>query len=77
MLGQVVTTHGQTWAKCMTCFTTRQCQLDCMLQARHDVADVVWYALRTWVECVFKDSKRGRWHREQAKMTDPARVEWL
>ncbi|MFP4441247.1 MAG: hypothetical protein ACLFVO_28780 [Chloroflexaceae bacterium] len=76
----------------MTCVTTRQRQLDCTLLARHDAgyrdpwlivtdldptaADVAWYALRTWVECGFTDSKRGGWHWEQTKMTDPARAEW-
>jgi hypothetical protein len=40
-------------------------------------ADVAWYALRTWVACGFKGSKRGGWHWEQTKMTDPVRAEWL
>ena len=93
LLSQVVTTHGQTWSGRVTCFKTRQRQLACTLLARHAagyrdpwlivtdldpaVADVAWYALRTWVECGFKDSKRGGWHWEQTQMTDPARAEWL
>jgi hypothetical protein len=88
-----VTTHGQTWSGRVTCFKTRQRQRSCTLLARHDAgyrdpwlivtdrdpaaADVAWYALRAWVECGFKDSKRGGWHWEQTKMTDPARAEWL
>ena len=41
--------------------------------------DVAWYALRAWIECGFKDSKRGGWHWEQTKMLAPARAErlWL
>jgi hypothetical protein len=37
------------------------------------------YALRAWIEAGFKDVKRGGFHWEQTKMTDPARVErlWL
>jgi hypothetical protein len=93
LLSQVVTAHGQRWSGRVTCFKTRQRQLDCTLLARHDAgyrdpwlivtdldpaaADVAWYALRAWVECGFKDSKRGGWHWEQTKMTDPARAEWL
>lgn len=71
----------------------QQRRLDCTLLARHDAgyrdpwlivtnlaptdADIAWYGLRTWVECGFKDSKRGGWHWEKTKMTDPARAEWL
>jgi hypothetical protein len=42
-------------------------------------ADVDWSGLRAWIECSYKDMKRGGWHWEQTKMTDPARAErlWL
>jgi hypothetical protein len=42
-------------------------------------ADVAWYGLRSWIECGFKDAKRGGWHWEQTKMSDPRRAErlWL
>ncbi len=94
-LAQVVTQVGQRWAGTVTCFATRERQLDCTLVARWDVgyrdpwlivtdllpthADVAWYGLRAWIECGFKDSKRGGWHWEQTKMTDPRRAErlWL
>jgi hypothetical protein len=92
-LSQVVTAHGQMWAGPVTCFKTRPRQLECTLLARWDVgyrepwlivtdlapgaADVAWYALRTWIECGFKASKRGGWHWEQTKMEDPARAEWI
>lgn len=94
-LTQVITRVGQAWAGVVTCFATKNRHLDCTLLARWDapyrdpwlivtdlppaVADVAWYGLRAWIECGFKDSKRGGWHWEQTKMTNPARAErlWL
>jgi hypothetical protein len=94
-LSQVITRRGQAWAGQVTCFATKDRQLDCTLLARWDapyrdpwliltdlpptMADVAWYGLRAWIECGFKDSKRGGWHWEQTKMTDPKRAErlWL
>jgi len=42
-------------------------------------ADAAWYGLRPWIECGFKDIKRGGWQWQQTRMTDPRRVErfWL
>jgi hypothetical protein len=42
-------------------------------------ADVGWYALRAWIECGFKDFKRGGWQWQHTRMRDPQRVErvWL
>src|SRR5262245_23375863 len=94
-LSQVVSHLGQRWAGQVTCFATKQRQLPCTLLARWDrgytdpwlivtdlaptQADVAWYALRAWIECGFKDAKRGGWHWEQTKMKDPRRAErlWL
>ncbi len=94
-LREVVTRVGQRWAGQVTCFATKNRQLSCTLLARWDAgytdpwliltdlpaqsADVAWYTLRAWIECGFKDSKRGGWHWEQTKMTDPRRAErlWL
>jgi len=94
-LSQVVSRVGQRWAGRVTCFTTPARQLTCTLLARWDAGyrdpwliltdlppttvDVAWYALRAWIECGFKDSKRGGWHWEQTKMLAPARAErlWL
>ena len=94
-LSQVVTRVGQTWKGVVTCFATKERQLACTLLARWDVgyrdpwlvvtdlpparADVAWYGLRAWIECGYKDSKRGGWQWHQTKMTDPARAErlWL
>ena len=94
-LSQVVTRVGQPWAGRVTCFATKERQLDCTLLARWEAgyrdpwliltdlapsaADVAWYGLRAWIECGFKDSKRGGWQWHQTKMTNPARAErlWL
>jgi len=94
-LSQVVSRVGQRWAGRVSCFATKQRQLDCTLLARWDSgyrdpwlivtdlpaqrADVAWYGLRAWIECGFKDAKRGGWHWEQTKMRDPRRAErlWL
>ena len=40
---------------------------------------MAWYRLRPIIECGFKEVKRGGWHGEQTKMTDPARAArlWL
>jgi hypothetical protein len=94
-LRQVITRVGQRWAGPVTCFATRARQLDGPLLARWDKgyrdpwlsltalpptqADVAWDGLRAWIECGFKASKRGGWHWEPTKMTDPARATrvWL
>ena len=43
------------------------------------LADVAWYGMRSWIECGFKDIKRGGWHWHQTRMTDPDRAArlWL
>src|ERR671922_63644 len=83
------------WSGVVDCFVTRECRLTCTLLARWEaqyaepwlivtdlapeVADVAWYGMRTWIECGFKDSKRGGWQWQQTKMTDPERASrhWL
>jgi hypothetical protein len=92
---QVISRVGQHWAGPITCFATKNRQVECTLLAcwqrgyrdpwliltdlPAQRADVAWYGLRAWIECGFKDSKRGGWHWEQTKMSDPRRAErlWL
>ena len=94
-LKEVVGRVGQSWAGPVTCFATKERQLVCTLLARWDrgyrepwlvvtdlpasAADVAWYGLRAWVECGYKDSKRGGWQWQATKMTSVARAErlWL
>jgi hypothetical protein len=42
-------------------------------------ANICWYAMRAWIECGFKHTKRGGWQWQQTRMTDPARATrlWL
>jgi hypothetical protein len=44
-----------------------------------DQADVFWYAMRSWIEPGFKQSKRAGWQWQATKMTDPERATrlWL
>lgn len=92
-LNTLVPQVGHSWKGLVTCFKTNS--LECTLLARHDqgysdpwliltdlqpeVADACWYSMRCWIECLFKDGKRGGlcWH--QTKITDPKRAErhWL
>lgn len=92
-LHQLITEVGQHSAASVTCF--KNDSLACTLLARWDEgyadpwlivtdvspqeADIYWYAMRSWIECLFKDIKRGGmgWH--HTKMKDPQRVErlWL
>jgi hypothetical protein len=94
-LTPVLSRMGQRWAGPVVCFTTPARQLTGTLLARWDAGsrepwlvltdvpatgpEVAWYGLRAWIECGFKDSKRGGWHWEQTKRTNPARAErlWL
>jgi hypothetical protein len=94
-LRQAISAIGERWAGRVTCFATKERQLECTLLGRWDqgyrdpwlivtdlapeVADVAWYSLRAWIECSFKDAKRGGWHWEQTKMRNPRRAErlWL
>ncbi len=94
-LATFVPVHGYTWSGPVRCFTEASSRLDCTLVARWDEdyqdpwlivtdllptqADVAWYAMRAWIECGFKDTKRGGWTWHHTKMEDPGRAEqhWL
>lgn len=92
-INSLVPEVGQSFQALVTCFKTNS--IECTLLARHDegyadpwliitdlppeLADACWYSMRSWIECLFKDGKRGgfAWHR--TKITDPQRAErhWL
>lgn len=92
-LSQLITQVGQNYCADVTCFKTNS--LDCTLVANWEsgyvdpwllitdlppqTAQACWYGMRSWIECLFKDIKRGGlgWH--HTKMTDPKRAErlWL
>ncbi len=84
---------GSTWCGHIVCF--KRHRLACTLLAHWDdghtepwlivtdlspeQAEVCWYSLRTWIECGFKDTKRGGWQWQHTQITDPARAarHWL
>lgn len=94
-LKDLVSQANPQWHGEVDCFKTKASRLRCTLLACWDEAytdpwlivtdlapeqaNVAWYGMRTWIEAGFKDTKRGGWHWEQTKMTDPQRVErlWL
>lgn len=89
----LITSRGQSWAGVITCFQANS--LQCTLLARWDEgyndpwliltdlephqAEILWYGMRSWIECLFKDIKRGglKWH--LTRISEPKRVErvWL
>jgi hypothetical protein len=86
---------GSAWCGEVVCFSQPKSRLRCTLLAQWEegsaegwllltdlslaAAEVAWYAMRSWIEGGFKDTKRGGWQWHQTKMTDPARAErlWL
>jgi hypothetical protein len=92
-LKEVVRRGGADWSGVVDCFVTPAARLACTLLASWDpaytdpwlivtdlapdAASVTWYGMRSWIEAGFKDLKRGGWHWEQTKMTDPERASRL
>ena len=92
-LKKLITEVGKSWAGMVTCF--KRHSVDCTLLARWDSgyrepwliltdlapdeANIYWYGMRSWIECLFKDLKRGGFGWHHTKMTDPERAErlWL
>lgn len=88
-LNSLVPEAGQSFEALVTCFKSNP--IECTLLARHDegyadpwliltdlqpeVADACWYSMRSWIECLFKDAKRGGFAWHQTKITDPKRAE--
>ncbi|MGF1460512.1 MAG: transposase [Leptolyngbyaceae cyanobacterium] len=92
-LSTAVSQVGQSWTGTVTCFKTNP--LACTLLARWDEGysdpwlvvtdldpqqtDILWYGLRSWIECLFKHIKRGGFNWHLTRMRDPQRAErlWL
>lgn len=84
---------GDAWCGSVVCFKSQplSCTLLASRTAPHreawlvltdlapEQADVCWYALRPWIECGFKDTKRGGWQWQHTQISDPARAtrHWL
>jgi len=89
----LVPTVGLSWPGRVDCFASAplRCTLLASWSAGHrdpwlivtnlapQAADVAWSSLRFWIECGFKQTKRGGWQWHQTKMTDPQRASrlWL
>lgn len=89
----LITSVGEQWAGAVRCFKSET--LSCTLLGQWDErytdpwliltdltpqqAQICWYGMRSWIECLFKDIKRGGFQWHQTKMTDPTRAErlWL
>jgi hypothetical protein len=94
-LATVVHRGADGWSGAVECFASSSCRLSCTLLAQWaephadpwlivtdlppEAARAAWYGMRAWIECGFKDWKRGGWGWHQTKMTDPARASrlWL
>lgn len=92
-LSTVVCQPGQTWSGQVSCFKTNP--LACTLLARWDEgyqdpwlivtdlaptqADALWYGLRAWTECGYRDLKSDGWQWHKTRLIDPLRAErhWL
>jgi len=92
-LTNVVPQPGTNWAGVVQCFKTNP--IHCTLLARwahgytapwliatdlspHQ-ADCLWYGLRCWIECSYRDIKSDGWQWQKTRLTDPQRAErhWL
>lgn len=92
---RLVPQQGSQWRGRVRCFSSKGARVCCTLLARWDEgyedpwfiltdlpvtqAEACWYGLRSWIECGFKDGKRGGWNWQRCRSTDPRRVErlWL
>jgi len=94
-LATVVCRGTDGWKGAVDCFASSSCRLTCTLLAQWTEphtdpwliltdlppagGEAAWYGLRAWIECGFKDCKRGGWDWQQTKMTRPERASrlWL
>jgi hypothetical protein len=92
-LAMVVEQPGQSWSGRVVCFKTNP--LTCTLLARWEpnykdpwliltdldpqVANILWYGLRSTTECVYRDLKSDGWQWHRTRLLDPQRAErlWL
>ena len=92
-LDTVVPKTGRSWSGRVTCFKTNP--LTCTLLARWDEGyqepwlivtdllpqqgDALWYSLRSWIECSYRDVKSDGWQWHKTRLREPTRAErlWL
>ena len=84
---------GTSWSGKVTCFKTNP--IDCTLLGRWEPsyqdpwliltylepeqADILWYSLRSWIECSYRDVKSDGWQWQKTLRADSQRAEriWL
>jgi hypothetical protein len=94
-IADFVPRSGTSWAGTGIAFARADHRLPCTLLTCWEVGytgpwciltdldppacSVAWYGVRAWIEHGFRTHKRGFWHWEHTRMTDPARAErvWL
>jgi len=92
---RLVPSLGTQWSGRVRCFSSKGARVCCTLLARWeesyqdpwfiltdlpvDQAEACWYGLRSWIECGYKDGKRGGWNWQRCRSKEPERVErlWL
>lgn len=92
-LSSLIPSPGLHWSGRVTCFKTNP--IDCTLlgcwQPEYkepwliltdldpDSVDILWYHLRYWIECGYRDIKSDGWQWHRTRLSDPLRAEriWL
>ena len=92
---RLVPRKGTQWSGRVRCFSSKGARVCATLLARWEEgyqdpwfiltdlpveqAEACWYGLRSWIECGFKDGKRGGWNWQRCRSQTPQRVErlWL
>ncbi len=93
LLSSLVPQVGARWSGRVTCFKHRPIQGTLLVRwdeghtepwliltdLTPEQAEVCWYGLRAWIECGFKDTKRGGWQWQHTRIQDPQRAArfWL
>lgn len=88
-----VVAPGQTWSGRVRCFPSNPLECTLLASWQYDYAEpwlvlsdlapetapVEWYALRSWIESSYRDSKSDGWRWQYSRITDPTRSErhWL
>ena len=92
-MSQLVAHRGCSWSGRATCFKSHPVEASLLVRWADgydhpwliltdlfpEQAAIAWYAMRAWIECGFRHTKRGGWQWNQTRMTDPARAarHWL
>jgi hypothetical protein len=90
-LGHLAARPGMEWSGAVVCFKLHPVRASLLIRWEPeykdawiiltslptDQANVAWYGMRSWIECGFKDTKRGGWQWQSTRMQDPERASRL